>query len=204
MDKPSTNADGSTDIFIGPKPPGEGKNWLATVPGSGFFSILRLYGPTQPFFDRTWKPGDLEKMNSKAVLCRGAAGSSLAQRETDEFPALAGTPQFGRLIPAKESVGIPESGGGASELREGHVPGPCLRSDFPAHAISTCPQYRGRRPFAVGDFVFWPVGPQCTGRNPHLWARAASCYFRGRVGLHVNRERPVGVEFQIFVSVPTE
>jgi hypothetical protein len=63
MDKPLTNADGSTDIFIGPKSPGEGKNRVATVPGKGLFVILRLYGPTQPFFDRTWKPGDVEKIN---------------------------------------------------------------------------------------------------------------------------------------------
>ena len=62
MDKPSANDDGSTDIYFGPKSPGDGKNWLATVPGKGFFVILRLYGPTQPFFDQAWKPGDLEKM----------------------------------------------------------------------------------------------------------------------------------------------
>jgi hypothetical protein len=62
MDKPVANPDGSTDLYFGPKPPGEGKNWLATVPGKGFFVILRLYGPTQAFYDQTWKPGDLEKM----------------------------------------------------------------------------------------------------------------------------------------------
>jgi hypothetical protein len=35
---------------------------LKTVPGSGFFVILRLYGPKQPFFDQSWKPGDVEKL----------------------------------------------------------------------------------------------------------------------------------------------
>jgi hypothetical protein len=62
MDKPVANADGSTDIYFGPRTPGEGKNWLATVPGKGFFVCLRLYGPTQSFYDQSWKPGDVEKV----------------------------------------------------------------------------------------------------------------------------------------------
>ena len=37
--------------------------WLATLPDKGFFVILRLYGPTKTFFDKTWKPSDLEKLN---------------------------------------------------------------------------------------------------------------------------------------------
>jgi len=63
MDKPAANADGSTDIHFGPISPGDGKNWLRTVPGQGFFVILRIYGPTQAFFDKTWVPGDVEKIN---------------------------------------------------------------------------------------------------------------------------------------------
>jgi hypothetical protein len=60
-DKPGENADGSTDIYLGPKAPeGKAGNWLATVPGRGFFAILRLYGPTEAAIDRTWKPGDIE------------------------------------------------------------------------------------------------------------------------------------------------
>jgi hypothetical protein len=62
MDKPVTNADGTTDIYFGPKSPGEGKNWLATVPSKGFFVMLRLYGPTQAFYDHTWIPDDLAKV----------------------------------------------------------------------------------------------------------------------------------------------
>jgi hypothetical protein len=30
------------------------------VPGKGWFAILRLYGPLEPWFDRTWIPGDIE------------------------------------------------------------------------------------------------------------------------------------------------
>jgi len=63
MDKPAANTDGSTDIYFGPDSPGDGRSWVRTVPGQGFFVILRIYGPTQAFFDKTWVPGDLEKLN---------------------------------------------------------------------------------------------------------------------------------------------
>jgi hypothetical protein len=62
-DMPVQNADGSTDLFLGPKAPeGREKNWLATVPGRGYFAVLRLYGPTEPALTKTWKPGDVTKM----------------------------------------------------------------------------------------------------------------------------------------------
>jgi hypothetical protein len=61
-DKPAQNADGSTDLYLGPKaPPGKEANWLATVPGRGYFAIFRLYGPTEAAIDKSWKPGDFEK-----------------------------------------------------------------------------------------------------------------------------------------------
>ena len=63
MDKPPTNPDGSTEVYLGPQSPGEGKNWIKTIPGEGFFVILRLYGPTKAFFDKSWKPSDIELMN---------------------------------------------------------------------------------------------------------------------------------------------
>jgi len=63
-DKPAQNADGSTDIYFGPKAPkGKEGNWQATVPGKGYFAILRLYGPTEAAIDKSWKPGDVEKLN---------------------------------------------------------------------------------------------------------------------------------------------
>jgi len=36
--------------------------WLGTVPGKGYFAILRLYGPTEAAIDKSWKPGDIEKV----------------------------------------------------------------------------------------------------------------------------------------------
>ncbi|MFD1605384.1 DUF1254 domain-containing protein [Flavobacterium artemisiae] len=62
MDKPVTNQDGSIDIYAGPESPGSGKNWIKTIPNKGFFVILRIYGPTKAFFDKTWKPSDVEKI----------------------------------------------------------------------------------------------------------------------------------------------
>ncbi len=53
------NADGSYDIYFGPKAPeGQENNWIQTVPGKGWNTILRLYGPLDPWFDRIWMPGD--------------------------------------------------------------------------------------------------------------------------------------------------
>ena len=63
-DKPATNADGSTDLYLGPQAPaGQERNWLATVPGKGYFAILRLYGPTEAAINKSWIPGDIERVN---------------------------------------------------------------------------------------------------------------------------------------------
>ena len=59
------NADGSYDIYFGPKPPeGMESNWVQTVPGKGWNTIFRLYGPLEAFYDKTWKPGDPERVES--------------------------------------------------------------------------------------------------------------------------------------------
>lgn len=55
------NADGSFDFHFGPTAPGhEAANWIQTVPGKGWFTILRLYGPLEPWFEQTWRPGEIE------------------------------------------------------------------------------------------------------------------------------------------------
>ncbi len=55
-----TNPDGSTDIYFGPSPPeGKENNWLQTIPGKGFFAILRLYSPLPSFFDKSWRPSEV-------------------------------------------------------------------------------------------------------------------------------------------------
>ena len=58
------NADGSYDVYFGPKAPaGQEANWIQSVPGKGWNMILRLYGPLDPWFDKTWRPGDPELVN---------------------------------------------------------------------------------------------------------------------------------------------
>lgn len=60
---PAINADGSVDVYFGPTAPaGKEKNWIRTLSGKGWFPIFRLYGPLEPWFDQTWKPGDIEEM----------------------------------------------------------------------------------------------------------------------------------------------
>jgi hypothetical protein len=55
------NADGSIDLYVGPKPPdGKESNWIPTDPKRGFELMFRLYAPTKPLFDKTWKLPDVE------------------------------------------------------------------------------------------------------------------------------------------------
>lgn len=55
------NPDTSVDVWIGPTAPqGHEANWVQTVPGKGWNVLLRLYGPEQAWFDKTWKPGEFE------------------------------------------------------------------------------------------------------------------------------------------------
>jgi hypothetical protein len=55
------NADGSVDVYFGPKAPvGKENNWSQTIPGKGWNTVLRLYGPLEPWFNKTWRPGEIE------------------------------------------------------------------------------------------------------------------------------------------------
>jgi len=58
------NADGSITPCFAPKASAsKEKNWVKTVPGKGWFSLIRLYGPDKVFFDRQWKPGYFERID---------------------------------------------------------------------------------------------------------------------------------------------
>jgi hypothetical protein len=58
----TANADGSTTITFGPDRPDDTPegNWIQTTEGKGWFPILRLYSPLEPFFDKSWRPGEIE------------------------------------------------------------------------------------------------------------------------------------------------
>jgi hypothetical protein len=70
----TVNADGSVDLYFGPQPPeGRETNWIQTIAGKGWFCLLRLYGPLQSWFDKTWQPGEIE------LLADGTADTSAAR-----------------------------------------------------------------------------------------------------------------------------
>jgi hypothetical protein len=55
------NDDGSYDVYFAPKAPeGYENNWLETIPGKSWFTILRIYGPLEPWIEKTWRPGEIE------------------------------------------------------------------------------------------------------------------------------------------------
>lgn len=57
------NADGSIDVYFGPKAPaGKESNWVQTNSGKGWFAYFRFYGPTEPFFDKSWALPDIDEV----------------------------------------------------------------------------------------------------------------------------------------------
>jgi len=57
------NEDQGATLYFGPTPPeGHEKNWVQTMPGKGYTVLLRLYGPLQAWYDKTWMPGDVEPL----------------------------------------------------------------------------------------------------------------------------------------------
>ncbi len=57
-------ADGSVDLYIGPKaPPGQETNWIPTDPARRFELTFRVYGPKREFFAKKWALPDVERIN---------------------------------------------------------------------------------------------------------------------------------------------
>jgi hypothetical protein len=51
------------DVYFGPKAPvGRANNWIQTIPGKGWNMLFRLYGPLEPWFDKTWKLSEIEEV----------------------------------------------------------------------------------------------------------------------------------------------
>lgn len=65
FDNVEINGDGSVDLYVGPtQPDGVGdKNWIQTVDGRDSMTVIRLYGTGTDFFDQTWKPDDVVRVN---------------------------------------------------------------------------------------------------------------------------------------------
>ncbi|MCP5519907.1 MAG: DUF1254 domain-containing protein, partial [Verrucomicrobiales bacterium] len=78
------NADGSTDVYFGPNAPeGKESNWIQTLPGKGWSVILRLYGPLEPWFDKEWRPGEIERLDDIPAV----AASEARPRMATDIPA---------------------------------------------------------------------------------------------------------------------
>ena len=58
----TADEDGSTTIHFSPEQPDgvDRGNWIQTVPDKGWFPILRCYSPKASFFDKSWRPGEVE------------------------------------------------------------------------------------------------------------------------------------------------
>lgn len=56
------NADGSVDIYFGPKAPaGKESNWVPTSAKGKFEVMLRFYAPQKALFDKSWKLDNIEE-----------------------------------------------------------------------------------------------------------------------------------------------
>jgi hypothetical protein len=58
-----TNADGSWDIYFGPTKPEGNVNWVQTIPNKGWNMLWRMYSPTQVWYDKGWRPGEIVKVD---------------------------------------------------------------------------------------------------------------------------------------------
>jgi len=54
----ASNARGAASLA----PQGKESNWVATRAEGKFEALFRLYGPEKPFFDKTWRLPDIEKV----------------------------------------------------------------------------------------------------------------------------------------------
>ena len=58
------NKDGSIDIYFAPEPPpGYKNNWLQTIPGKSWFTVLRMYSPLEKWIDQSWRPSEVIRTN---------------------------------------------------------------------------------------------------------------------------------------------
>jgi hypothetical protein len=58
----TASSNGSTTVYFAPTKPADVSegNWIQTDPKKGWFVILRLYSPLEPFFTKKWRPSEVE------------------------------------------------------------------------------------------------------------------------------------------------
>ncbi len=63
MNELKVEDDGSVKVYVGPSAPnGYENNWVQSNPEKGFFVYLRLYGPLEAYYNKSWKMPDVEKI----------------------------------------------------------------------------------------------------------------------------------------------
>jgi hypothetical protein len=56
-------SDGSVGAWFGPEPVNENvNNWVKTIPGEHWYFVLRLYYPLDPWYNKKWRPGEVEEL----------------------------------------------------------------------------------------------------------------------------------------------
>lgn len=104
------NDDGSYTIFFGPEAPkGQENNWVQTLPGKSFNVMYRMYGPLEPWFDKTWKLSDFELVGTtytKGSPSKPKYATDIPKKITtpDEVKTRIGTLEFFDGIPSDETV----------------------------------------------------------------------------------------------------
>jgi hypothetical protein len=105
VDQLSPNEDGAIELFFGPTPPkGREASWIQTAPGRSFFLYFRIYGPEVAALDGSWRPGDLERIDS-SVECPGPADRAPPSITTPESCSTRiGTLAFPLGMPTEETA----------------------------------------------------------------------------------------------------
>ena len=83
------NEDGSVDVFFGPKAPsGKENNWVQTISGTAWNTILRLYGPLEPFYNQAWRPGEIELLPGQTsdVATKPEIQASVPRKPSETHP----------------------------------------------------------------------------------------------------------------------
>lgn len=107
------NADGSVDLYLGPKAPaGQESNWIPTDPARKFELMFRLYGPKKEFFEKTWALPDVERI-----------GMETAQAKQDSIAVPVTVDNFARAE-SDLYMGNAEKDGGFGKFHHNREPTP--------------------------------------------------------------------------------
>ena len=127
----TANTDGSTTITFGAQRPAQSPegNWIQTAPGKGWFLILRLYSPLQPFFDKSWRPSEVELVEV-GLGTRRARSSTLRTNGPEGSGAAATLVEEGRATSARNALSRRKGGG--NRCSPPHLVPECLRLSYDA------------------------------------------------------------------------